>query len=211
MKRNKTEQRIFEAANRLTPEPPAFSEIEKKVDWREVASKSKADKRKPSWILPVSIGGAICSIIAVVIAIICLPPRGSEYYGGGDERPAAFGEFVTKSWRCSDPSIDLSSVSLTISTDRVVSSNAGIASLFDEDGVFVCSASFAGEPFSSFEYSPLRLAIGQYCGNAVLMGSRFDFAMSFSPSKSKTKTIDITFGAPSSSPYYGNLILCYAE
>ena len=210
MKKNKTERHIFEAADRLTPEPPAFSEIEKKVDWQEVALKARASKRERRWILPISIFAAVCSLAAAIIAVVCLFPRGPEYYGGGGERPIVFGGFVAQSWHCSDPSIDLSAVSLTVSPNRADPAK-GIACLFGEDGSFACSVSFAGEPFSSFEYDSLQLTIGRYCGIATLLDARFDFAMTFSSSESKAQTIDITFGVPSSSPYYGNVVLRRAE
>ena len=69
MKRNKTEQRIFEAADALTPEPPSFETVTQGVDWSEVARKTRSAKRV-RWPVIVAAATAASLLIGTSIGLI---------------------------------------------------------------------------------------------------------------------------------------------
>lgn len=196
MKKNKTERHIYEAADRLTPKPRAFSEIEKKVDWQEVALKARASKRERRWILPISIFAAVCSLAAAIIAVVCLFPRGPEYYGAGGEKSILYGEFVASKWNCSDPSIDFSHSALEVAKEK--NDTPPNVLLYEEDGNYVCSVRFIGSPFASFEFEPLTFKMGEYRGEATYLGKPCPFAIGFPLKELGEKSITVSFGDSSS-------------
>ena len=198
MKRSKIEKRLREEADSLTPNPPSFDEIDKRVDWEEVASSIKPPKRR-SWAIPAAISASICLVLAVVSTTLILrfapfsdthknSSGGSSQLVSGEasadasdlQRPLVFGEFAVKWWWASYDAIDLSGTSLVIS-DQVMETQAGVARLENENGVFCGSACFSGSPFDAFVFSVLMRVgdYGSFKGNATF--GEYDFSFSITP------------------------------
>lgn len=215
MKRSKIEKRLREEVNSLTPNPPSFDEIDKRVDWEEIASSIKPPKRR-SWAIPAAISASICLVLAVVSTTLILRFApfsdahknssggssrilSSEMAGDAsdEQRPIVFGEFALKWWWMSDDAIDLSGTSLVIS-DQVMETLAGVARLENENGVFCGSACFSGFPFDAFVFGNLMRVgdWGSFKGNATFGEYVFSFLIT-PPSAFETyKIVDVEFNDP---------------
>lgn len=215
MKRSKIEKRLREEVNSLTPNPPSFDEIDKRVDWEEIASSIKPPKRR-SWAIPAAISASICLVLTVVSTTLILrfAPFSDAHKnssGGSSqlvstqasagesqaERPLVFGEFAPKWWWMSDDAIDLSGTSLVIS-DQVMETQAGVARLENENGVFCGSACFSGFPFDVFVFGDLMRVgdYGSFKGSASCSEIDSPFLITPSDTLEEAKRVKISFGEP---------------
>ena len=197
MKKNKTERRIFEAADALTPEPRSFESVTKGVDWGAVAQKDRPSPRRHRALIPVAIVGlVICAAVPIAIALSVYFSNVTIYYGDGGERPILYGEFVASKWNCSDPSIDFSHSALEVAKEK--SDTPPNVLLYEEDGNYACSVRFIGSPFASFEFEPLTFKMGGYRGEATYLGKPCPFAIGFPLKELGEKSIIVSFGDSSS-------------
>lgn len=197
MKRNRTEKRVFEAADALTPEPPSFESVTKGVDWDTVAQNGRPSPRRRRILVPMAIAGlAVCVTAAIVIPLAINFSNEASYYGEGGQRPVLYGTFAASRWVCSDPSIDFSLSTLEVTKKR--NDAPSTALLFGKEGDYVCSARFTENPFGSFEFGVLSFEMGEYRGEASYLSQKTPFSICFPLEGSSEKTITINFGDSSS-------------
>ncbi len=197
MKRNRTERRVFEAADALTPEPPSFESVTKGVDWVTVAQNGLPSPRRRRILVPMAIAGlAVCVAAAVIIPLAVRFADRENYYGEGGQRPVLYGAFATSQWVCSDPSIDFSLSALEVTEER--NDAPSTALLFGKGGDYVCCVRFTGNPFGSFEFGVLSFEMGGYRGEASYLNQKTPFSISFPLEGSSEKTIAVHFGDSSS-------------
>lgn len=196
MKRNRTERRVFEAADALTPEPPSFKSVTKGVDWDDVAQNGRPSPRRRI-LTPMAIAGlAVCVAAAIAIPLAIHFSNRASYYGEGDQRPVLYGTFAASRWDCSKPDIDFS-----LSTLEVTEEENGAPSnalLFGKEGDYICCVRFAGSPFDSFEFGALSFEMGKYRGEASYLSQKTPFSICFPLEESIEKTITVRFGDSSS-------------
>ena len=200
MKRNRTEKRVFEAADALTPEPPSFESVTKGVDWVTVAQNGRPSPRRRRILIPTAIAGLAACVAAAVISPLAVRFADREnYYGDGGQRPVLYGAFAASQWVCSDPSIDFSLSALEVTEER--NDAPSTALLFGKEGGYVCCVSFTENPFGSFEFGVLSFEMGEYRGEASYLSQKTPFSISFPLEESSEKTITISFGNFSSFAY----------
>ncbi|MDY6392714.1 MAG: hypothetical protein SPL80_07735 [Bacilli bacterium] len=200
MKRNRTEKRVFEAADALTPEPPSFERVTKGVDWVTVAQNGLPSPRRRRILVPTAIAGlAACVAAAVIIPLAVRFADRKNYYGDGGQRPVLYGAFAASQWVCSDPSIDFSLSALEVTEER--NDAPSTALLFGKEGDYVCCVRFTENPFGSFEFGVLSFEMGEYRGEASYLSQKTPFSISFPLEESSEKTITISFGDSSSFAY----------
>lgn len=212
MKRNETEKRIFEEAEKLTPEPPSFAEATKNIDWELVAKECKPDKSKHRWVIPAGISTAACSIAVIALSLAI---SASINGAGSEERAILYGSFEAVDWECSDPSITFSDsvlyVQLGASTPSVTpdisiptdafAQPAGIAYLADREGRFHSQVSFAGQFLSSLQFGALKPDGAPYRGLAKFVDETLPFTITFPSAKDPDKKINVSFGDYGTSVY----------
>lgn len=197
MKRNRTERRVFEAADALTPEPPSFENVTKGVDWDTVAQNGRPSPRRHRILVPMAIAGlAVCVTAAIVIPLAINFSNEPSYYGEGGQRPVLYGAFAASQWDCSDPDIDFSLSVLEVTEEK--SDAPSDALLFGKEGDYVCCARFGGSPFDSFEFGALSFEMGKYRGEASYLSQKTPFSICFPLEGSSEKTIAVRFGDSSS-------------
>ena len=199
MKKNKTEQRIYEAADKLTPEPPAFSSLETRVDWQDVTNSVRPVKKKRRWLIPVILTASACLAAAVAGSIVfSLNQQKKTYYGAGEDRPILYGNFVAEGWGCTDPSLDFSSMTLAIDQNESEQST-GKALVYDRKGAFCYAATFSNGIWAAFEFGSFTLlkAMPGYRGEAHYMGDVYIFEILFPLENDAKKRIEVSFGDPS--------------
>lgn len=197
MKRNRTEKRVFEAADALTPEPPSFESVTKGVDWVTVAQNGFPSPQRHRILVPMAIAGlAVCVAAAIAIPLAIHFSNEASYYGEGGQRPVLYGAFAASWWDCSDSSIDFSLSTLEVTEER--NDAPSTALLFGKDGDYACCVRFAGSPFDSFEFGALSFEMGKYRGEASYLNQKTSFSMCFPLEESSEKTITISFGDSSS-------------
>ena len=197
MKRNRTERRVFEAADALTPEPPSFESVTKGVDWEAVAQNDRPSTRRRRILVPMAIAGlAVCVAAAIAIPLAIHFSNRASYYGEGGQRPVLYGTFAASQWVCSDPSIDFSLSALEVTEER--NDAPCTALLFGKEGDYVCCVRFTENPFGSFEFGVLSFEMGGYRGEASYLSQKTPFSITFPLEGSSEKTITISFGDSSS-------------
>lgn len=197
MKRNRTEKRVFEAADALTPEPPSFESVTKGVDWVTVAQNGRPSPQRHRILVPMAIAGlAVCVAAAIAIPLAIHFSNEASYYGEGGQRPVLYGAFAASRWDCSDPSIDFSLSALEVTEER--NDAPSNALLFGKDGDYACCVRFTGNPFGSFEFGVLSFEMGGYRGEASYLSQKTPFSISFPLEGSSEKTIAVHFGDSSS-------------
>lgn len=196
MKRNKTEKRIFKAADALTPEPPSFESATKGIDWDAVAQSARpAPKRRRILIPTLAAGLGLCvaAAIAIPLATHSSPSPETINYGKNGHRAVSYGAFKAHLWRCYD--INISFSDSTIEVDKEEAEGPSNASLFEKNGDYACSVHFSGSPFASFEFGTLSYTVGGYQGEAAYLGEKLLFRINF-PSDTR---ITVGFNNASSS------------
>ena len=166
MRLSKIERRIFEAAEKLTPEPPSFDAIDAKVNWEEVASKARPSHKMPR-LVPFAIAGSICLAAGLVVGLV-VPhvTKPSEKHGSYDITPVSssvpsapasassviFGHFDLIHCECGDGSLDLTGTCLTVEEGKRPSADNN-AWFFDQNGNVCCTVTFSNELFSEFSFN----------------------------------------------------------
>lgn len=204
MRKNNIEKRIREQADVLTPEPPSFDTIEKRVDWDQVAASTRPNKPSRRFFVPVAIAASALLVVGVAIGVVVYQATQTTHYGSNDDRPIIEGTYKAVRWECSDSSLDLSTSSLKASKTKLVD-GPGVASLFDEDHVFVASFSFYGEPFFKFVFTELIKTRTNYAGTAYATNEVFSFSATPSLATSEAKTITASFENETAT-YFGYVV-----
>jgi len=193
MKRKRTEKRVFEAADALTPKPPSFESVTKGVDWVTIAQNCRPSPRRRRILVPMAIAGlAVCVAAAIVIPLAIHFSNVPGYYGEGGQRPVLYGAFAASRWDCSDPDIDFSLSTLEVTEEK--NDAPSNALLFGKEGNYACCVRFAGSPFDSFEFGALSFEMGKYRGEASYLNQKTPFSMCFPLEESSEKTIAVSFG-----------------
>ena len=195
MKRNRTERRVFEAADALTPEPPSFESVTKGVDWDTVAQNGRPSPRRRRILVPMAIAGlAVCVTAAIVIPLAINFSNEPSYYGEGGQRPVLYGTFAASRWVCSDPSIDFSLSTLEVTEKR--NDAPSTALLFGKEGNYVCCVRFTENPFGSFEFGVLSFELGEYRGEASYLSQKTPFSITISVGDSSSFALGTVYYTP---------------
>lgn len=197
MKKNDVEKRIREQADALTPEPPSFEAIEKKIDWNQVAASARPNKPSRRFFVPVAIAASALLVVGATVGVIVYQSNQTSYYGEGDGHPVVFGKYIANRWETADDSFDLSLTSVTAQKEKAAGSK-GNANLFARDGSFAGSLIFEGLPFSNFSFQPLNKVKGSYSGDAGYGDANYSFSALFSPLGEEKTTLTIRFGSAAS-------------
>ena len=198
MRNKKIEKKLLEAANKATPEPPPFEEIDKKMNWDSLAQDCKTTNRvKP--IVPIVAIAASVLLVSVITIGALIHSFSSQYktspggwFSDSHSFSATVGKYNPKQWQCSQTEWDLSLTSLCVSREQS-SVGQGTVSLFGNDKKYICSISFSGAPFSRFQFSNIIEHEGKYVGSASYQEESKVLLLTFSIESINEKTIFSTF------------------
>lgn len=200
MKRNKTEKRVFEAANSLTPEPSSFENATREVDWSNVAQSCHPKQSKHRFFVPVIVAAsAICLAAAVAIPTSIFFSNRTHRYGAGDSDIILYGVFEADRWLVSDSSMDFSRSALEVIAEKREVPQC--AALFGEDGNYVCSVYFLGEPFSLFDFENLAFEMNEFRGMGSYLGENYTISICFPFADSDKKEMIVSFGNSNNSQF----------
>ena len=210
--RNRIEQRIFDEADKLTPEPPDFSQIEKSVDWERVAEMCRGKKKKRIWRAPLIVGATACLVAAITIPVVIYFANKSTDVPTQENRPVLYGTFVVSRWVCSDSTKDFSGATMKIDSGEKTEPTGyeisdmrpateltpGTVYLKQRSGT-VAFASFSGEFFSTFQFDSCFLNGASYTGEAIQGDEAFPFSIMFPVASASEKSVEVSFGSETTS------------